>query len=154
MTIEVLVPTREKNKEGNRSIFFMDGFCYRLITNVMHMMFAKKSLKWFHLTPFKKLWQSPVTGCEQYCRSSTLHCKGNFGKFLDHHQASSIHLSVSLSTVQSKVFLSVFMFPRLSKTNSESGSQPDSFGQVSNIPLSFRSIALSFIWLYIIVHLC
>ena len=64
-TIEISVPTREKNKEGNGRIFSVDGFHYRSITDVMCAVFAEASLKWFHLTPFKKLWQSPVTGCEQ-----------------------------------------------------------------------------------------
>ena len=43
----------------------MDGFRYRSITDVVHAVFAEASSKWFHLTPFKKLWQSPVTGREQ-----------------------------------------------------------------------------------------
>ena len=64
-TIEISVPTREKNKEGNGRIFSMDGFRYRSITDVVCAVFAEASSKWFHLTPFKKLWQSPVTGREQ-----------------------------------------------------------------------------------------
>ena len=64
MTIEISVPTRKKNNEGSGRIFPVEGFCYRLITDVMHMVFAEVSLKIFHLTPFKKLWQSLVTGRE------------------------------------------------------------------------------------------
>ena len=65
MTIEISVPMREKNNKGSGRIFPVEGFHYRPITDVVRAVFAEVSLKIFHLTPFKKLWQSPVTGREQ-----------------------------------------------------------------------------------------
>ena len=60
--VEISVPTREKKKEGNGRKFVVDGFCYRPILDVVRAVFAEASSKHFHLTPFKKLWESPVTG--------------------------------------------------------------------------------------------
>ena len=65
-SVNISVPTREKNKEGNGRIFTIDGFCYRPILDVIRTVFAEASLKSFHLTPFKKLWKSLVTGHEQH----------------------------------------------------------------------------------------
>ena len=59
------MPTREKKEEGNGRIFTIDGFRYRPILDVVRAVFAEASLKNFHLTPFKKLWKSPLTGREQ-----------------------------------------------------------------------------------------
>ena len=64
-TVNISVPTREKKKEGNGLRFSMDGLHYRSILDVIHTVFAEASLKSFHLTPFKQLWKSPLTGCEQ-----------------------------------------------------------------------------------------
>ena len=64
-SVNISVPTREKNKEGNGRIFTIDRFRYRPILDVIRAVFAEASSKSFHLTPFKKLWKSPVTGHEQ-----------------------------------------------------------------------------------------
>ena len=56
---------REKNNKGSGRIFPVEGFHYRPITDVVCMVFAEALSKIFHLTPFKKLWQSPVTGRKQ-----------------------------------------------------------------------------------------
>ena len=44
----------------------MDGLCYRSILDVVRAVFAEVSSKSFHLTPFKRLWKSPVTDHEQH----------------------------------------------------------------------------------------
>ena len=64
-TVEISVPTREKKKEGNGLTFSVDGLHYRPILDVVRAIFAEASSKSFHLTPFKRLWKSPVTGHEQ-----------------------------------------------------------------------------------------
>lgn len=68
-SVNISVPTREKNKKGNgRTI---NGFHYRLILDVIHVVFAEASLKSFHLTPFKKLWKSPVSMSMTSCMPPT-----------------------------------------------------------------------------------
>ena len=64
-TINILVPTRERKKKGNGLTFSVDGLHYRSILDVICTVFAEASLKSFHLTPFKRLWKSPLTGREQ-----------------------------------------------------------------------------------------
>ena len=54
-----------KKKEGNGRIFSMDDLQYRRILNVIWAVFTKASYKSFHLMPFKKTWESPITGHEQ-----------------------------------------------------------------------------------------
>ena len=63
-SINISIPTKEK-KKGNGVTFSMDGLCYRPILDVVCIVFADPLLKSFHLTPFKKLWKSPLTGREQ-----------------------------------------------------------------------------------------
>jgi hypothetical protein len=62
---EILVPTREKNLNGNGRVFTVPGFQYRPLTAVIHAAFSEAASKWFHFTPFKRFWKSPVTGQEQ-----------------------------------------------------------------------------------------
>ena len=64
-TIDISVPTREKKKEGNGVTFSVDGLRYRPILDVIRAVLAEVSSKSFHLTPFKRLWKSPITGHEQ-----------------------------------------------------------------------------------------
>ena len=64
-TVNISVPTREKKKEGNGLTFSVDGLRYRSILDVICTVFAEASSKSFHLTPFKRLWKSPLTGREQ-----------------------------------------------------------------------------------------
>ena len=62
---EILVPTRGKNPSGNGQPFTVPGFQYRPLTAVIRAAFSEAASKWFHLTPFKRFWTSPVTGQEQ-----------------------------------------------------------------------------------------
>jgi Plavaka transposase len=62
---EILVPTREKNPDGNGQPFTIPGFQYRPLIAVIHAAFSEATSKWFHFTPFKRFWKSPVTGQEQ-----------------------------------------------------------------------------------------
>jgi hypothetical protein len=62
---EILVPTREKNPGGNGQSFTVQGFHHRSLVAVICAAFSEASSRWFHLTPFKRFWKSPVTGREQ-----------------------------------------------------------------------------------------
>ncbi|KAG1717967.1 hypothetical protein EDB19DRAFT_1651785 [Suillus lakei] len=62
---EILVPTREKNADGNGQPFSVPGFHHRPLVAVIHAAFSEASSRWFHLTPFKRFWKSPLTGREQ-----------------------------------------------------------------------------------------
>lgn len=63
--VEIMVPSREKNLNGNGHSFSVSGLFYRPLNAVIRAAFSERSSKWFHLTPFKRLWKSPVTGQEQ-----------------------------------------------------------------------------------------
>ena len=63
--IEISVPTREKNPNGNGRAFHVEGLRYRPLTSVVQAVFAEALSKLFHLTPFKRIWRSPLTGHEQ-----------------------------------------------------------------------------------------
>ncbi|KAG2097224.1 uncharacterized protein F5147DRAFT_583689 [Suillus discolor] len=62
---EILVPTRERNTAGNGQLFTVPGFHYRPLVAVIRAAFSEASSRWFHLTPFKRFWKSPLTGREQ-----------------------------------------------------------------------------------------
>ena len=53
--MDLLISTREKNLAENRHIFSIEGFHYQPLLDVIHSIFTKALLKWFHLTPFKKV---------------------------------------------------------------------------------------------------
>ena len=63
--VDISVPTREPNPNGNGQLFTIPGFHYRPLTAVIHSVFSESASKWFHLTPFKRFWKSSVTGREQ-----------------------------------------------------------------------------------------
>ncbi|KAH7903969.1 hypothetical protein BJ138DRAFT_1187652, partial [Hygrophoropsis aurantiaca] len=63
--VEICVPTREKTSKGNGRPFSIPGFLYRPLTAVIRAAFSEANSKWFHFTPFKRIWKSPVTGREQ-----------------------------------------------------------------------------------------
>ncbi|KAH7927896.1 hypothetical protein BV22DRAFT_1006163 [Leucogyrophana mollusca] len=63
--VEIQVPTRERNTGGNGKSFIIPGFLYRPLTHVIRSAFSEAISKWFHLTPYKRIWRSPVTGREQ-----------------------------------------------------------------------------------------
>ncbi|KIM61037.1 hypothetical protein SCLCIDRAFT_26188 [Scleroderma citrinum Foug A] len=63
--VDILVPTREQNPDGNGQPFTIPGLFHRSLTSVIRAVFAEKAAKWFHLTPFKQIWKSPATSQEQ-----------------------------------------------------------------------------------------
>ncbi|KIJ58628.1 hypothetical protein HYDPIDRAFT_102299, partial [Hydnomerulius pinastri MD-312] len=63
--VDILVPTREHNTNGNGQLFTIPGLLHRPLTAVICAAFAEKAARWFHLTPFKRIWRSSSTGCEQ-----------------------------------------------------------------------------------------
>jgi Plavaka transposase len=63
--VEIIVPSKEKNRNGNGRPFSVSGLVYRPLTAVIKAAFSEQSSKWFHFTPFKRVWKSPVTGQEQ-----------------------------------------------------------------------------------------
>lgn len=66
MTVDISVPTRERNPNGNGQPFSIPGLFLRPITAIVRAALAEKAAKWFHLTPFKQIWKSPLTGQEQH----------------------------------------------------------------------------------------
>lgn len=63
-SVDILVPTRERDPDGNGQPFTISGLFHRSLTSVIRAVFTEKAAKWFHLTPFKRIWKSP-TGQEQ-----------------------------------------------------------------------------------------
>jgi len=63
--VDILVPTREKKEEGNGQMFTVGSLLYKPITDVVRAVFSEASSKTFHLTPFKWIWKSPITGHKQ-----------------------------------------------------------------------------------------
>ena len=55
----------KKNHEGNGQKFTVGDLLHRPILNVIQAVSAEALSKSFHLTPFKWVWKSPVTGREQ-----------------------------------------------------------------------------------------
>ena len=64
--VDILVPTRERNPDGNGQPFTIPGLFHRSLTGVIRAVFAEKAAKWFHLTPFKRIWKSSTTSQEQH----------------------------------------------------------------------------------------
>jgi hypothetical protein len=66
-TISISVPTREQHAggNGNGQDFMVPGLFHRSLAGVVHAVFTEKAAKWFHLTPFKRVWKSPLSGQEQ-----------------------------------------------------------------------------------------
>lgn len=65
LSVHILVPMWEHNLDSNGQPFTIPGLFYCSLTGVIHTTFSEKALKWFHLTPFKCIWRSPITGQEQ-----------------------------------------------------------------------------------------
>ncbi|KIN98947.1 hypothetical protein M404DRAFT_156535 [Pisolithus tinctorius Marx 270] len=63
--VDILVPTREHDANGNGRIFTIPGVLYCRLVTVIRSAFAEDTAKWFHLTPFKRVWKSTTTGREQ-----------------------------------------------------------------------------------------
>jgi len=51
-SVNIFIPTREKNPAGNGQPFTIEGFYHQPLLDVIHAVFAKALSKWFHLTPF------------------------------------------------------------------------------------------------------
>ena len=64
-SITISVPTREWNPAGNGADFPVTGFFHRNLTAVVRAAFSDSGSKWFHFTPFRRIWRSPTTGKEQ-----------------------------------------------------------------------------------------
>lgn len=64
-TISISVPTRERHAGGNGQDFVIPGLFHRSLTGIIRAVFTEKAAKWFHLTPFKRIWKSPLSGQEQ-----------------------------------------------------------------------------------------
>ncbi|KIO07303.1 hypothetical protein M404DRAFT_136171 [Pisolithus tinctorius Marx 270] len=45
-------------------MFTIPGLLYRQLVAVIHSTFTEDNAKWFHLTPFRRVWRSAITGCE------------------------------------------------------------------------------------------
>ena len=82
-SVDIAIPTREKNPAGNGKTFMIEGLYYHPLLDVIRAVFAEASSKLFHLTPFRKVqmpyivllillisftpkvWKSPHTRQEQ-----------------------------------------------------------------------------------------
>ncbi|KIK32623.1 hypothetical protein CY34DRAFT_18911 [Suillus luteus UH-Slu-Lm8-n1] len=61
--VEIMVPSKEKNPNGNGRPFSVSGLVYQLLIAVIKAAFSEQSSKLF--TPFKRIWKLPVTRQEQ-----------------------------------------------------------------------------------------
>jgi hypothetical protein len=64
-SVDISVPTQERNPDGNGQNFTISGLFHCTLTDVIHAVFTETAAKWFHLTPFRRIWRSPITGQEQ-----------------------------------------------------------------------------------------
>ena len=82
-SVDIAIPTQEKNLVGNGKSFMVEGLYYCPLLDVIRAVFAEASSKLFHLTPFRKVqmpyvvllillisftpkvWKLPHTGQEQ-----------------------------------------------------------------------------------------
>jgi hypothetical protein len=54
-SVNIPIPTRQKNPAGNEKMFTVDGFSYRRLTDVIRATFADPAAHKFHLKPFRKV---------------------------------------------------------------------------------------------------
>ncbi|KIM61801.1 hypothetical protein SCLCIDRAFT_25468 [Scleroderma citrinum Foug A] len=71
--IKIQVPLREKCSEGTGKTFTVPDLAYRPLVSVIRAAFTDPVSQWFHLTPFKHIWKSPVTGREQHFTMNYIH---------------------------------------------------------------------------------
>ena len=64
-SVNISVPTRERNPDGNEQTFIISGPFHRPLFNVIRAVFSEAAAKSFHFTPFRRIWRSPITGQEQ-----------------------------------------------------------------------------------------
>ena len=62
VTVDISIPTRER--QGGGQAFSLPGLIYRPLVPVIKTAFSEPLSKFFHLTPFKRIWKSP-SGHEQ-----------------------------------------------------------------------------------------
>ena len=62
VNVDIKVPSHEKRSEGSERKFTVGGLAYRPLVSVIRAAFMEATLKWFHLTPFKRMWKSPTMG--------------------------------------------------------------------------------------------
>ncbi|KAI6110396.1 hypothetical protein EDD16DRAFT_1690039 [Pisolithus croceorrhizus] len=65
-SVSIEVPTHDCNPDGNGQTFTVPSFSYHKLTTVIKTAFSSHTLRFFHLAPFQCVWQSPVTGKEQW----------------------------------------------------------------------------------------
>ncbi|KIK17393.1 hypothetical protein PISMIDRAFT_111544 [Pisolithus microcarpus 441] len=65
-SVSIEIPTRDCNPDGNGQTFNVPSFFYHKLTAAVEAAFSKCTSRFFHLTPFRCIWQSPVTGKEQW----------------------------------------------------------------------------------------
>ncbi|KAI6135957.1 hypothetical protein F5141DRAFT_996228 [Pisolithus sp. B1] len=65
VSISIEIPTCDCNCSGNGQTFTIPLFFYHKLTTVIEAAFLSHSFKYFHLAPFRCIWQSPATGKEQ-----------------------------------------------------------------------------------------
>ena len=54
-SVDIAIPTREKNPAGNRKTFTIEDLYYCLLLDAVWAVFAEASSMSFHLTPFRKV---------------------------------------------------------------------------------------------------
>lgn len=62
VNVDIPVPSHKKCSEGSERKFTVGGLAYRPLVSVIRAAFMEATLKWFHLTPFKRMWKSPTMG--------------------------------------------------------------------------------------------
>ncbi|KAI6113867.1 hypothetical protein EDD16DRAFT_1483687, partial [Pisolithus croceorrhizus] len=65
VNVNIQVPSCKKCSEGKERVFTVHGLAYCPLVSVIWAAFMEAASKQFHLTPFKHIWKSPVTGREQ-----------------------------------------------------------------------------------------
>lgn len=58
-TVEISIPTGEKDPTGNGLPFTVHGLHHRPLLGVMKAAVADVSSRWFHYFPFRRFWDSP-----------------------------------------------------------------------------------------------
>ncbi|KAL4068792.1 hypothetical protein V8B97DRAFT_2024706 [Scleroderma yunnanense] len=77
VNVKIQVPLCEKCSEGSGETFTVPDLVYCLLVSVIQAAFTDPISKWFHLTPFKHIWKSPVTGRKQQLYDE-LYCTSKF----------------------------------------------------------------------------
>ena len=65
VNVDIPVPSHKKCSEGSERKFTVRGLAYCPLVSVIQTAFMDAVSKWFHFTPFTRIWKSPVTGKKQ-----------------------------------------------------------------------------------------